>query len=107
MQMYEVGGYLEIPRCERCEDYDLLLRLYEKGLCGYNIRQPLFAYSVPPNGITNRGGRDRLNEAKTRYVRFKEMGLFPWALPYVIKPIAVWLIPKKLLAHLKNRRIKN
>lgn len=102
-----VGGYLEIPRCERCEDYDLLLRLYEKGLCGYNIMQPLFAYSVPPNGITNRGGRDRLNEAKTRYVRFKEMGLFPWALPYVIKPIAVWLIPKKLLAHLKNRRIKN
>lgn len=25
------GGYSTLPRCDRCEDYDLLLRLYEMG----------------------------------------------------------------------------
>lgn len=102
----KVGGYSEIPRCDRCEDYDLLLRLYENGLCGCNIRRSLFSYTVPPKGITNRGFHDRINEAWTRYVRFKELGLLPRALPYVIKPIAVWVIPKKLLARLKNKRYK-
>lgn len=102
----KVGGYLGIPRCDRCEDYDLLLRLYEKGMRGYNIHQPLFAYSVPPKGITNRNFHDRINETRTRFVRFKELKLLPWALPYVIKPIAVWIVPKKLLVYLKNRTIK-
>lgn len=102
----KVGGYSEAARCDRCEDYDLLLRLYENGLYGYNIAQPLFAYSTPPNGVTNRNFRDRLNELKTRFVRFKALKLFPMALPYVIKPILVWIVPKRLVAYLKSKAIK-
>lgn len=100
----KVKGYSTASRCDRCEDYDLLLRMYEQGLVGCNMDEILFAYSLPPKGITNRSFRDRLNEVKTRYVRFRSLGLLPRAFPYVVKPIAVWLIPKRLLSSLKNAR---
>lgn len=102
----EVGGYSQLPRCDRCEDYDILLRIYEKGMKGSNMDEVLFAYTLPPKGVTNRSFRDRLNEAKTRYARFRSLGLLPGAFPYVVKPLAVWLIPKRLLSAIKNSRIK-
>lgn len=98
------NGYSTLARCERCEDYDLLLRLYEKGYCGANMQEILFAYSLPANGRTSRNLKDRINEMKTRYSRFKALGLLPRSILYVIKPLAVWLIPSGLLAALKAKR---
>ena len=97
-----VNGYSEKNRCERCEDYDLLLRMYEKGMRGANIQMELFSYSLPPKGIDTRSFRDRVNETRTRIVRFKSLGILPRNLHYALKPIAVWLIPKKLLAKIKE-----
>lgn len=101
-----VGGYSELPRCNRCEDYDLLLRMYEAGMCGANIQTEYFSYTLPSQGITTRNLRDRINETKTRYVRFRAQKLLPKAFPYTIKPIVVWCIPRKLLARLKNKKVK-
>lgn len=98
-----VEGYSELPRCERCEDYDLLLRMYEKGIYGANLQQELFTYSLPPNGITTRNFHDRLNESKTRFARFAALGLMPRALPYAIKPLIVWAVPKRILAIIKEK----
>lgn len=100
----EVDGYSELPRSNRCEDYDLLMRIYGRGFCGANISTELFSYSLPPHGITNRSFRDRLNEMKTRFAGFRLLGLMPGAFPYVIKPMIVWLMPKRLLAALKQKR---
>ncbi len=99
-----VEGYSALPRCERCEDYDLLLRMYEKGLYGANIQEFLFTYSLPHNGITTRGFRDRVNEINTRYVRFEQLGLLPRYFVYVIKPFFVWLLPPRLLVYFKKRK---
>ncbi len=101
------GGYSALPRCDRCEDFDLLLRLYEKGYCGANIQEFLFTYSLPHNGISTRTFRDRTNEVRTRWVRFAALGLFPRALPYAIKPWVVWLLPRKTLKRLKEKRAAN
>ena len=98
------GGYSLLPRCVRCEDYDLLLRLYELGFKGINLQEPYFQYTFPHNFITSRSLRDRLNETKTRFVRFKALGLMPKAFIYAIKPLIVALIPPKMLAKLKSRR---
>lgn len=97
------GGYCEKPRCLGCEDYDLLLRLYEAGLMGENIQDPLFTYTLPPKGSKKRTMALRWNEVKTRYVRFRALGLLPGALPYVIKPVIVGLLPEKALIEAKRR----
>lgn len=101
-----VKGYSQLPRCNRNEDYDILLRIYENGMKGCNMDEVLFAYTIPSKGITNRNFKDRLNETKTRYVRYRKLKLLPKAFPYVIKPIAVWLLPKRLLSALKSAKMK-
>jgi len=102
----KVGGYSEEPRCLGCEDYDLLLQLYEMGLTGANVQEPLFIYTLPPLGNPNRNMVLRWNEVKTRYVRFRALGLLPKTLPYVVKPLAVGLMPNRLLERIKDRRRK-
>lgn len=97
-----VGGYCEEPRCLGCEDYDLLLRLYEAGFTGMNIQEPFLVYTLPAVGRKKRTMALRWNEGKTRYIRFKALGLLPGALPYVIKPVLVGLLPKSLLIRLKR-----
>lgn len=98
------GGYCEEPRCLGCEDYDLLLRLYETGYRGENIQEPLFTYTLPPRGSKKRTMALRYNEVKTRYVRFKSLGLLPKALPYVVKPVLVGLVPNGMLEWMKRMR---
>ncbi len=98
-----VNGYSEEPRCILCEDYDLLLRLYAKGYRGMNIQEPLLTYTLPHTSKGSRKMRHRWNEAVTRYQRFKELRLLPEALPYVIKPLAVGLLPEPILKRVKER----
>lgn len=99
-----VGEYSEEPKCVGCEDFDLLLRFYEMGLAGENIQEPLFTYTLPPLGSKKRTMSMRWNEAKTRYVRFQALDLLPKALPYVVKPLAVGLLPERMLEWMKDRR---
>ncbi len=95
-----VGGYSEDPHCVLCEDYDLLLRLYAAGYRGMNQREVLLDYTALET--SNRKMRHRWNETVTRYRRFRELGLLPAKFLYVIKPLAVGLIPAPILTKLKQ-----
>ena len=97
-----VGGYSESPRCILCEDYDLLLRLYAAGFSGANLQEVLLDYTIPATAKGNRKMRHRWNETVTRYRRFRDLGVLPGALPYVIKPLAVGLLPERVLKGLKR-----
>jgi len=97
-----VGGYSEDPRQRLCEDYDLLLRLCARGFRGENIQETLLDYSIPASAKGNRNMIHRWNETVTRYARFRELGVFPGALAYVIKPLAVGLIPERILKRMKE-----
>lgn len=101
-----VGGYSESRDCLLCEDYDLLLRLYKAGYKGANLQKDLLDYTVPSSAKGNRKMRHRLNEMKTRYARFKELGKLPQGLPYVLKPVIVGVIPEPLLRKLKEERAR-
>ncbi len=98
-----VEGYSEDPLQVLCEDYDLLLRLYAAGYRGMNLQEPLLDYTVPLTAKGNRKMRHRWNETVTRYRRFRQLGLLPGAAPYVVKPLAVGLVPEKLLGRLKRK----
>lgn len=96
-----VEGYCEDECCEGCEDYDLLLRMYEKGFNGNNLRKIYFSYTIPAQGVRNRSFKMRLNETKTRWRRFASLGLLPRSFPYVVKPILVGVVPPTILSRLK------
>lgn len=98
-----VGGYCEDDYCDHCEDYDLLLRLYARGYRGMNLQQVLFHYTAP-NAQGNRTMRHRWNETRTRWRRFRELGILPRTLPYVVKPVMTGLLPVPILRRLKERR---
>ncbi len=99
-----VGGYSESRGCLLCEDYDLLLRMYARGMQGANLQEVLLDYTVPSSPKGNRRMKHRFNEARTRYKRFRELGRMPQALPYVVKPIATGLLPGWFLRSLKKRK---
>ncbi len=96
-----VGGYSERKWQYLCEDYDLLLKLYARGYRGMNLQESLLEYTIPITAKGNRRMRHRLNEAITRYERFGELGALPRALPYVLKPLVVGLLPEKLMEVIK------
>lgn len=100
-----VNGYSEERRCIKCEDYDLLLRLYEMGFQGANLPECLLEYTTFANG--NRRLRDRWNESQTRFCHFQKLGLLPGAFPYVVKPVLVGMLPRRVLRKLKEAHYKN
>lgn len=102
--LLDVNGYDESSHCLLCEDYDLLLRLYAKGYQGMNLQKNLLTYTVPATAKGNRKMRHRWNECITRYYRFKELKVLPWAFPYVIKPLAVGLLPESMLKIIKGKQ---
>lgn len=97
-----VGGYCEEPRCLGCEDYDLLLRFYEAGFAGMNLQEFLLVYTLPASGKKKQTIALRWNEGRTRWIRFKAIGLLPGALFYVVKPVLVGLLPEFLLERIKE-----
>ncbi len=101
-----VDGYSESRDCLLCEDYDLLLRLYRAGYTGANLQENLLDYTIPSNPKDGRTMRHRVNEMKTRYRRFRELGKLPKALPYVVKPVVVGLLPDDILAAFKRKSYK-
>ena len=97
-----VNGYSENAKCAGCEDYDLLLRLYEKGFLGANIQEPLVQYTIPSCNEKRITLKTRINEVYTRWERFKSLGLIPRYVIYVVKPLVVCFIPLKLLSRIKS-----
>lgn len=97
-----VKGYEEAKFAELCEDYDLLLRMYERSDIGYNLQEKLFSYQVTKSDSKKRKYRHRVNEAIVRYRRFKDLGMLPKGWPYIIKPLILGLLPHGIIEQLKK-----
>ena len=96
-----VGGYSEDRHCLKCEDYDLLLRLYKNEYRGANLQECLLDYSLPDTAKGYRTMGDRWNETVTRYKRFRELGILPQKFFYVVKPLVIGVIPASIIKRLK------
>lgn len=100
------GGYDPSPRSRYAEDYELFMRLYRYGLQGYNIPSPLLQYREDYHAHLKRTYGRRIREMRLRYSGFRALGILtPRAVPYVLKPLFVGLIPADI-HHSINRRIK-
>lgn len=99
-----VAGYRVAKETRRAEDYDMLMRMYAAGLRGANLQERLYAFLEDRAAQKRRKYRYRLDEAAVRWKGFRSLGLMPGALPYVMKPLAVGLIPSGILRRLKKQR---
>lgn len=101
-----VGGYRVSKATRRTEDFDLFSRMYVYGYQGYNLQEALYFYKEDENAQSKRKFRYRIDECKVKFAAFSKLGLMPKGIFYAIKPVVVGLIPKGLLAHLKDKYYK-
>lgn len=101
-----MGGYRDIPKTVRCEDYDLWFRLYENNYIGYNIQEPLLEYYEGRESFVKRKFKYRINESKVRFEGYHRLHLYPKGYLYVMKPLILGLLPAKFISKVK-RNLKN
>lgn len=99
-----VEGYRVSKETVRGQDADMIMRMYAKGLQGANLQKKLYSYRETKDTYSKRNMKYRIDAAKIRYIRFKEMGLMPSGYFFMWKPIIVGLIPNNLLMILRKFR---
>jgi glycosyltransferase EpsE len=93
----DVGKYDE--KAVRVEDYDLWFRMLSKGYKIATIPRPLYNVHWDRSDYSRRKFRYRWIEAQIRWKGFKALKVPTFYYPYVLKPIAVGMLPH-LITHL-------
>lgn len=102
----EIKGYRVAKDTARTEDFDLFLRLHIAGYKGYNIQEKLCYYNENIDAYMRRKYRYRIDEARTRIKAYKKLNLMPQGYLFVLKPLLVGLIPRKLQYKLRKSVVK-
>ncbi len=101
-----VHGYDTSRWVTRTEDYDILLRLYEQGLKGASLPDTLYYIRRDAKQYQRRKYRYRINEAYIKWRAFYRLGLFPGGMLFALKPMAVGLIPIRILSLIQKKYYK-
>ena len=103
--LIRAGGYRVAKETRRCEDYDLFMRMHTFAKSA-NLDEYLYYFCEDKNTYKRRKYRYRIDEARVRLRGFRLLGLMPGAFIYVIKPLVVGLIPRRILNLLRNKFLK-
>ena len=103
--LIRAGGYRVAKETRRCEDYDLFMRMHTFAKSA-NLDEYLYYFCEDKNTYKRRKYRYRIDEARVRLRGFRLLGLMPGAFLYVIKPLVVGLIPRRILNLLRNKFLK-
>lgn len=100
----KLHGYCQSPKVLRTEDYELFMRLYAAGYQGYNLQEPLLAYREERKAYQKRQYHYRLNECRVRYHGFLQLGILKGNLRYVVKPLAVGVVPAGIMRLMRVKK---
>ena len=100
------GCYRVAKETRRCEDYDMFMRMYANGYKGCNIQKMLYQYRIVNDNKKYRPMKYRLDEAKVRFIGYRKLGMLPKALPYVLKPVLIGLMPQSIFKKIRERQYK-
>lgn len=100
-----VEGYTVAENRLRVEDWDLWIRMYEKGYRGFNLSEPLYKMRDDRKAYSRRKLKYRLNEAKVGASAIKKLHLSPINYLYVLRPIIVGLLPAPVYKVLHRSKI--
>lgn len=98
----QTNGYNESKLVNRSEDYDLLMRAYQRGFVGANLDNELYYIRLDKNTYKRRKYRFRINESIVKWNGFSKLGLMPLGILFAIKPLIVGLIPSEILKYIKK-----
>ena len=98
-----VSGYTESEKLLRMEDYHLWIKMYTKGLKGYNIQEPLYKMRDDREALKRRNWKCRVNEARVKTIAVKELGLPFTSNIHALKPLLIAMMPEGLYKKLRNR----
>lgn len=102
-----VNGYTVSSRRMRVEDWDLWIKMYEKGYRGFNIDIPLYKMRDDRNASSRRKFKYRINEACVRGSAVYKLGLPLWMYVFTLRPIILGLLPNKLYLFLhKSEKLR-
>lgn len=97
-------GYCTDRTTHQLEDYELFMRLYSRGMRGYNIQRPLIRYREDLAAYRKRTYSRRIREMKLRFHGFQQLGILRLStFHYVLKPLFVGLIPADIHRALRRR----
>ncbi len=102
----KVGGYRVSWETIRCEDYDLYMRMYAKGMTFRNIDDGLYYVRQDRNSFKRRKFRNRVKEAVVRFKGFNTLRMPIYGYCFVFKPLVVGLIPASILSKIKRILMK-
>lgn len=105
--LLEINGYSTDEINKRCEDYTLVMDLYSKGFKGYNFQEALIDYYLENGTKKYRPMKDRIAEAKVRYIGYRKNKILLKGLPYILKPILIGLIPQCIFRLIKRWQYKS
>ena len=97
------GGYRIEKNPNRAEDYELFMRLHAAGERGFNIQENLLDYRESLEGYKKRTLYYYIQEMLVRFEGFRSLGILkPGTFIYVLKPLAVWLLPNRWIYAIKR-----
>lgn len=101
----KLHGYTVCDRTKRGQDYDMWFRFYAMGLKGYNLQEAVLRYhdSIEDYGKKSSWTMAK-NEFMTLWIGFGLVKMPLYLYPWVLKPIASWLLPKKLIYMIHNKK---
>lgn len=102
----QLNGYTVDDKLLRVEDWDLWIRLYEKGYKGFNLEESLYMMRDGRNAIKRRNFKNRLNEARVRASAVTKLHLPVYLYIFALRPIILGLMPNGIyifLHRMKNR----
>lgn len=98
-----VNGYRDIAKTVRCEDYDLIFRLYAARLYGYNLKEDVISYYEPREGYGKHSLRTRFNEFRVRMEGSRANRSWRGML-FAFKPLILAFIPAGIYRKLHKKR---
>lgn len=102
--LFSVGGYRDIKKTVRVEDYDLFMRMFSNGAKIDIIQESLLNYRDDrANTKRRKVYKYRINEARVRAEGFKAIKLFPIGIPYILKPLIIGILPVWLIRIIRSR----
>ena len=91
-----VNGYAERDDRLRVEDWDLWIRMLEKGYRVYNLPDALYSMRDDRNAYKRRKYKYRVNEAKVSVSAVRKLKLSPVYYVFALRPLIIGLLPQWL-----------
>lgn len=101
-----VEGYTDKPEFLRAEDYELWVKMYEKGYRGMNLEEPLYQMRDDRRAVLRRKFKYRITEFRVRCAAVNRLHLSKIGYLYALRPLLIGILPAGLYRYLHRKRLQ-